>query len=165
LLAAQKSSNAYKYQEQEQYISSRQPKSNENKTVKLKPEARGIEKLKTILGVLICFGVAFCIIFRYAAITEASNKIDNYKKQLSQIKRVNEQLQVELDRSIDLKKVEEIARTKLGMKRPEKYQNVYVKLKRNDYAEVVDRQLEDNNQQGGFAIINRIINNVLEYLY
>jgi cell division protein FtsL len=165
MLAAQKGSNAYQYQQQEYYTREQQQELNQYPKVKSKTKVKKISKLKMILSVLICFSIAFGIMLRYVAITEANNKVSSYKRQLSQLQRANEQMQVELDRSIDLKKVEEIAKSKLGMRRPEKYQMVYVELKKNDYAEIVNEQAHDSGRHGNFANILGVIHNVLEYLY
>jgi cell division protein FtsL len=163
LISAQKSSNAYELQEDEYYIPEHKSPQKVRKSFKQQSQVKGTDKIKTILGILICFAVAFCILLRYVTITEASNKIDGYKKQISQLERLNEQMQVEIDRSIDLKKVEEIARTKLGMRRPEKFQMVYVKLDKSDYAEIVEQPM-DNTNKNRFAAVVTVINNVLEYL-
>ena len=47
----------------------------------------------------------------------------------------NEKLQFEIDRSLDLKKVEAVAQNELGMRRAEKYQTVYIDLEQVDYVE------------------------------
>ncbi|MGE4283691.1 MAG: hypothetical protein AB7G87_08215 [Clostridia bacterium] len=163
MLAANKSSNAYQFQEQNDYIPDYEPREKQRESIKPQPKVKAVGKLKTISGIFICFAIAFCILLRYVSITEASNKIDGYKRQLSDIQRVNEQMQVEIDRSIDLKKVEEIARTKLEMRKPEKYQIVYVKLDRSDYAEIVELQ-EHKLQNRNITRIVNAISNVLEYL-
>jgi hypothetical protein len=51
------------------------------------------------------------------------------------------------------------------MRRPEKYQMVYVELEKNDYAEIVNEQAYDSGRHGNFANILGVIHNVLEYLY
>lgn len=158
------SSNAYKYQHQEYYIPSQQPDEHQRPKKKAEP-ARHANKLNTILGVLVCFAVLFFIMLRYAAITEASNTIARYKHELNQIKTANEQVEVELNRSIDLRKVEEIAKNKLGMQTPEKHQIIMVELERNDYSEIPDIRPENDNQQGVLVFIHKTITNVLEYLY
>lgn len=162
--AAQKSSSAYKIQELAYDIPEHEEKRRISRKRKAKNEMGGREKFKTICTVLVCFGVAFYIILRYAAITEANSKVESMKKQLTKLESANQQTQVELDRSIDLKKVEEVAENKLGMQRPEKFQTVYVNLQSNDYAEVA-KQPEKVKKQGIFGMMMKRITNVLEYLY
>lgn len=162
MLPAQKGSSAYKYQQQE-YILKKQP-DNAN-TPKVRPKEKGINKIRTLSGVLLCFGIAFFVILRYAAIAEESSQIEAYRKQLSQLKRNNEQMQVELERTVNLERVEEIATNRLGMRRPEKYQTVYITIEKNDYAEVVYEQPDNNNSLGGLSTVMTMINNVLEYLH
>ncbi|NLY42442.1 MAG: hypothetical protein GX066_00375 [Clostridiaceae bacterium] len=162
MLPAQTGSNAYRYQQQEYVYDNQQ---NNLNIPADHPKGGGVQKIRTLLQVLLCFGVAFFIILRYAAIAEESSQVEAYKKQLNQLKRNNEQMQVELDRSINLQKIEEIAKNRLGMRRPEKYQIVYVTIEKKDYAEVVYEQPDKDNRLGGLSTLMTIINNVLEYLH
>lgn len=162
---AYNSNNAYRLQEEyyDTAENTRKQKS-ENKPSPNKSK-NGMGKLKTISLVMLCFGVAFYVLIRYVAINEASSRVDRLKKELAKLESTNQQTQIELDRSIDLSKVEEIAVNKLGMQRPEKYQIVYIDLKNNDYGEVVKDKQNDKESSGTFAILMKTITNVLEYLY
>lgn len=156
------SSSAYKYQQQEYYVPKR--RFDEQRVIKIKEYSEQKNKMKTVFGVLVCFAIMFLIIFRYTAITEASNTVSSYKKELNNLQRVTEQTQVQLDRSIDLKKVEEIAKNRLGMSRPEKSQIVYVKPKKNDYSEVLGNQYGSVQNSSPWVGFLSTITNVLEYL-
>ncbi len=161
------SSNAYKYEVAPYYIPKqepeKQPKRQQRKKKQQAPKKQN--KVKTLLCLFTCFAITFLIMFRYVAIAEASNTVTQYKKEFTELQKVNEQLQVELDRSIDLKTIEKIAKNKLGMQQPRKYQVVYVQLGNSDYSEVIIQDMERSKPQGVVAIVMGKITNVLEYLY
>ncbi|MCG8500615.1 MAG: hypothetical protein MJB12_09445 [Firmicutes bacterium] len=165
MLGAHNSSNAYKYQEQEYYHIPQQPPKKRRKQKKNPAPAKHVNKFKPILGILVCFAVTFFIMLRYVAITEASNTVSSYKRDLHQLQRANEQMQVRLDSSIDLSKIEDIAKNELGMSEPKTYQMVPVTLNKNDYSEIVETQCDASGQRGSFALFLSKISNVLEYLY
>jgi cell division protein FtsL len=156
------SSSAYKYEQKEYYVPRRQVE--EHKVVKIKEFAEQKNKMKTVFSVLVCSAITFFMIFRYTAITEASNTVNSYKKELNNMQRITEQTQVQLDRSVDLKKVEEIAKNRLGMDRPEKSQIVYVKLKKNDYSEVLGEKYASTGKSTLWLGFLNTITAVLEIL-
>ena len=162
---AQRSSSAYQQEEYYIYKPIEKQKVQVRKKRKGKVGKTASQKFKMILEVLFCFGIAFIMIFRYVSITEASHQLSRYQKELKELQTANEQMQIAIERSIDLKKVEEIANTQLNMKQPDKYQMVYVDLKKQDYAELVNPNLYETPNNQWFAVIFKAISNVLEYLY
>ncbi len=78
---------------------------------------------------------AFLVLCRGVMITDKSAGIDKKRNELNALITSNEKLQVEIDRSLDLDKVEAIAIGELGMRRAEKYQTVYVDLEQTDFVE------------------------------
>lgn len=98
-------------------------------------------------------------------IIEANNQVKNLQDELNRLKRITEQVKVELDSSIDLEKIERVAREKLGMKRPESYQIVHVDVNTSDYAQVLGNTPKPNTTHNLLAIIFNRINKVLAYLY
>ena len=71
--------------------------------------------------------------------------MEKLKENLETVNSVVVKSEYELEKNIDLKKIEEIAVTKLGMQRPEKHQLVYISMKNNDYCEV-----KEDESKGGF---------------
>lgn len=78
---------------------------------------------------------AFLVLCRGVMITDKSADIDRKRTELNALITSNEKLQVEIDRSLDLDKVEAIAINELGMRRAEKYQTIYVDLEQTDFVE------------------------------
>ncbi len=103
------------------------------------PNERIIPKAKMILGVLFVVALAFVIIYRFSAIAELNYQMGILNDQYNQLRDDNRKLEVEIETSINLNRVKEIAETKLGMHKPELYQIVLVNVPKNNYSVVVDQ--------------------------
>lgn len=124
---------------------------------KAKSKTKALSRNAKIFATLpIIFIVGFVVIFRFSILTEMSNTIDKQKKYLSSLEKTNSQLKTEI--VVDLKTVDNIAKNKLGMDRPYKYQIVYVNLNQNK-----DTGLS-SDQKPKFNIVKKI-SKVVEYLY
>lgn len=119
----------------------------ENKVLKAKKKQRSyaLAKFKTILMVLVLFAGCFLIIFRYALLTELNYNLEKATKQYNTIKSENDRLKVDINKEMDLDKIKEIAVTRLGMQKPDKYQIVYVNVQKNDFTEVADAYKGNSN--------------------
>jgi len=96
--------------------------------------------------IICCMSIfALCagfMISRNVAAYESKQNVEKLQKELNQLKEYSSQKAFELDKSIDLDTVEEVAITRLGMIRPEKYQTVYVNIKQDDVTEVTADDVE-----------------------
>lgn len=88
-----------------------------------------------IVKLLLLMACAFVVLYRAVMITDKCNAVEQKQAELNALVTTNEKLQFEIDRSLDLKKVEAIAQNELGMRRAEKYQTVYIDLEQVDYVE------------------------------
>ena len=70
-------------------------------------------------------------------ITDKCCSVEKKQAELNALVASNEKLQVDIDRSLDLDKVETIARDELGMRRAEKHQTIYLDMSQSDYVEKV----------------------------
>ena len=70
-------------------------------------------------------------------LTEKTATVEKKQAELQALIAGNEKLQVEIDRALDLSKVENIARNELGMHPAEKNQTIYINLEQVDYVERV----------------------------
>ena len=104
------------------------PKAQTKQIVKKKTKTKAKAKISTIFMIAFLAAAAFLVLFRGVMITEKCNQIEKKEKELTDTVAVNQKMQLEIDQSLDLKKVESVATEKLGMRRPEKYQTVYVNL-------------------------------------
>lgn len=115
----------------------------QKKQAKSRARAEEVRKHKIIaccvLMLALCAGF---MISRNVAAYESRNQVKALQKELNGLKEYSSQKAFELDKSIDLESVEETAKNKLNMVRPEKYQTVYVNIKQDDVTEVTADQVE-----------------------
>ncbi len=123
------------------------------------------EKQKAVIAMMVIislFATLLCSVgFLYSRVMViyAANKVVSLENELASITAQNSRKSMEIERSIDLKKVEELAISKYNMQRPDKNQTVYVNVAQEDYAEVV--------KTGGFNFLKKTtgkIKDVLAYL-
>lgn len=124
-----------------------------------RPKTKLKPKWKPIISILFIAAAAFVVLFRGVMVTDLCNTVEEKQKLLADTVAANQKTQLEIDSALDLKKVEEIATTELGMQRPEKYQTVYVSLNQGDYVETTkdgntsgnnSEQEAQNSENGGF---------------
>lgn len=112
-----------------------------------------------IARVLLIAAFAFVVLLRGVMITDRCASVEKKKAELEALVASNEKLQVEIDRALDLDKVEAIARDELGMRRAEKYQTVYLNLAQTDF---VEKTAKDKSTSG--TQIGTFLNGALAYL-
>lgn len=119
---------------------------------------------RLVCAIMVVFAIACTILYRNTMIIQAVSTVDALTSQLNDIKNTNTKRELQLERSLDLNYVEEVATRKLGMKRPDKFQTVYVDVTQDNYAEVMMPSSVDNSFHGAFSVITDGMSNVLEYL-
>jgi cell division protein FtsL len=112
-----------------------------------------------ILCLVIGLALAFVLLTRAAVITQKAHELDDKKAEVAVLRDRITKKQMELESKIDLKTVEHIARVKLGMRRAEKFQTVYICSAREDRGEVVKP-----SRTGLLASIRHFTGNMLEYI-
>lgn len=113
--------------EQETVAEERTAKSNKTATLRSLYSA-------AVLAVIFVFAASF--LFVNAIIIEKASKVNDMQNQLNAITAQNNQMTLDIERSLDLKRIEDIAINELGMKHPDKYQMVYVNVEQSSYAEI-----------------------------
>jgi len=119
-----------------------------------KAKIRAKMRMKSICAIVVVFALACTVLYRNAVIIQSSSNVTKLQGQLEDIKSENVKKELALEKSVDLTYVEEVATRKLGMKRPDKFQTVYVDVKQNNYAEVKNAVKNDNKFTGTFSVIN-----------
>lgn len=119
------------------------------KTTTTKPEVQSVQTAKKtklnyrlIFMVLVLSVSAYFMISKHVMVDETQREIQRLEKELAQLEAYTSQKVFELEQSVDLATVEEIATTKLKMQRPEKYQTVYVNIKKDDVTEITAGEVE-----------------------
>ena len=106
------------------------------------------------------FSALFVISYRNSKINESFNKNADLKQSLAVIKKENEQLQVNIENSLNLSNIEKIAKEKLGMQKLDNSQKVYVSLPKKDYIEpAVEKVTIEENQNIFQKILNIFMGN------
>ena len=77
----------------------------------------------------------FFIIFRNSQISEQFSQIQNLKASITDLQKENDQLEINIQNSINLNNIEEAAKTLLGMQKRTNKQTVHISLPKKDYVE------------------------------
>lgn len=126
------------YKKQETYKKKSTAKKVNKKT---KTKAKMQPKAKIVLYAIIGFAILFGISYRNSLITESFNKKEELKANLSSIQKENEQLKVNIESSLNLNNVEQMAKEMLGMQKLDNKQKVYVSLPKKDYIEAATEEV------------------------
>ena len=129
-------------------------------------ESKKAEFVKHLRGAAIFFSVfaiAIGVLFTNAIIIEKSSQVNDMQNQLKAITAQNNQTTLDIERSLDLKRIEEIAINELGMKHPDKYQMVYVNVEQTNYAEISDKKGTTWNG-GTLVAMGKGIGEMMEYI-
>lgn len=156
-------SSAYKYDnyEIESYYNKKAINDQRIKKERIRQKARA--RVRAIGIILLVFALSCTILYRNVVIIESATEMQNLQDKLTLLQATNTKLDYELKKEVDLKKIEEIATTKLGMKRPDKNQTVYVDVTQKNYAEL-NNQPTSKDFNGTYSVIKQGVINVLEYL-
>lgn len=92
-------------------------------------------KAKFIAYIVFGFSVLFTISYRNSIINEKFNQKESLKADLTEIQKVNEQLEVSVENELNLTSIEKIAKERLGMNKLSNGQKVYVNLPKKEYVE------------------------------
>ncbi|MBO4941387.1 MAG: hypothetical protein J6D15_04210 [Clostridia bacterium] len=127
-----------------------------NESKRLHEESKKSENKKhsflnitNFIRVALCFAIAFVIVNGYVKINEAYSSVAKLEKQYNEIVATNQDLQVKIDKAVDLEQLLTIANEKFGMISPERYQMFYVDLSQNDFAQVCS---DENNRETEVAM-------------
>lgn len=114
-------------------------KYNENKKTKNKIRQEKLTnfKIKFSIGckTVLIFAAFFFIIFREAQINELFSNIQKLKTSVTTIQKENDQLEINIQNSINANNIEQAAKELLGMQKLTSKQTVYISLPKEDYVE------------------------------
>lgn len=132
-------------------------KNNTNKKIAKKEKKA---KIKAILYVAVIFSVLLVISYRNSQITEKFAEVKNLKSNLAAVQKENEQLEVSIQSSINLSKIEKEAKEQLGMQKLDNGQKVYVSLQKKDHVEPASQNVMESSNKD-LSWIQRAINILL----
>lgn len=129
----------------------------ENMAKKVKEKKR--KQAKVVAYVLCVFAMLFVISYRNSTIAEDFSKIKTLKTDLATLEKENEQLKVNIESNLNLKKVEETATSSLGMQKLNNDQTVYISMPREDYVESTSEKVKKTEENNWLV---ECINGILE---
>lgn len=118
-----------------------------------------LPKLQMIFCVIFMVAVSFIILYRYSAISELGNRMGKLTAEYNSLRDENRMLKVEIEKSINLDNVKQIAETKLRMHKPYSYQLVLVDVPKSDYNVVVNQSYIDEATRS-VSILGKIVDTV-----
>lgn len=125
------------------------------KKIALKLEKR--KHHKNIVLILGMFLLLLTVSYRNSLITERFNEIQDKKKELAAVQKTNEQTEVSIESSLNLKNLENTAQSKLGMQKLENKQKVYITLPKEDYTESATHEIKEENSSSWIEnLINKL---------
>ena len=136
-------------------------KQNKNQNKKQNKQ-QGKQKVKTVVSIVFVFSILFAISYQNSLITESFNHKEDLKKNLSAIEKENEQLQVNIEKSLNLNKIEQSAKEKLGMQKLDNSQKVYINLPKQDYVESNKEQVLDQENESFWSKIIKSIRKIIK---
>ena len=121
-----------------------------------KPAAKQAKKrnFTPIICALVLSLAAYYMISKNVELYETNQKIKSLQNELTTLETYTSQRIFELEQSVDLATVEEIATTRLNMQRPEQYQIEYVSIDRDDVTEITADEVEGVKSRVGNATKN-----------
>jgi hypothetical protein len=87
------------------------------------------------------------------------------EKELNGINMTNSQMQIALEEKVDLSSIEQFAKEKLGMQRPDKFQINYINLQKTDYTEIPNETAEIANTDIRENILSKKVSDIIGNLF
>ncbi len=87
--------------------------------------------------IFIAFLLFAGLVYSRVLVMQAKSSVETMEKQLAILTEENCNKKIQLEQSVDLKKIEEIAISQYGMQRPDNNQIIYVRVVQDDYGEVI----------------------------
>ena len=134
-------------------ITQKKSKKAQNKAVK---ESR--KTVKYIFEIALAFAVLLTISYRYSLINARFSEKESLKAELADLQKQNAQLQLSIETGTNINNIEQQAKEKLGMKKLDNNQKVYVSLPKEDYVESSTEQVETGEEETWWqALINDLL--------
>ena len=148
---------------QPEYVPTKKAKKKTNvkpqNTKKPSKQQKNKYNYKPVVYIGLAFVMLFTISYRYSLINEEYNSKENIKSKVSAVQKENEQLKVSIENSLNLSTIEKAAEEKLGMRKLDNSQKVYVDLQKKDYIEPATEEImiEENT-----SFFNKILTRISE---
>lgn len=137
------------------------PKKSSARRISRQEEAKKnrVVKRRVIMYIAICFVGLFIISYRYSLIDDTYENLKEQKSKLATLEKETTQLEANIESSLNLTRIEEEAKTQLGMQKLSTEQIIYVTLPKTDHVETSSEEIKSSDLKGNWIIdiINKII--------
>ena len=149
-----------------EYGTSPRKQVSKNKSKRAKPHLVKTKKIETknkkntsfIFALVLVFTMLFIIIYRNSMVNEAFSQMQGLKKEMTALQKENDQLEVNIQNSINLNNIETSAKQLLGMQKLTSAQTVYINLDKKDYVEAnIEAVVIEENTNWLEIIKNKIL--------
>ena len=128
------------------------------KQVKVSTEQRK-KQIKMTFTVAALFLLLLTISCRNSQIDNKFNQIQEQKKQLAALQKENEQLNVNIENSLNLSNIEKVAKEELGMQKLSSKQTIYITLPKKDYVESASEKIIIEEEKSWWEeLVDKILN-------
>lgn len=117
-------------------------------------------KLAVIAKCVILFAILFFMIFRNSKISESFSQIQILKAAMTEIQKENDQLEINIQNSLNLNNIEQAAKELLGMQKLSNKQTVYINLSKKDYIEPRTEKVIIEEEKSWIDELKEEINNI-----
>lgn len=121
-----------------------------------------ISYFSLVVSVIVTAAAAIFMIVQFVEVNETLSSLKTIQSQYAFEESVTAQKSFELEQSIDLSKIEEEATGRLGMKRPDSHQIVYVDVKQDDITEMTADEVEGIGNRIS-KMFSSLISNIVEF--
>lgn len=147
----------------EYYTPKKPKKPQQNRADNKKQRLHNRNKALRYIAVIAVLSVAAgYMISTFVTVNETKADVARLKNDLADMQAQTSQKSFDLDHAIDLAEVEEIATTRLGMQRPEKYQMVYVNVSREDAVEKTAAETDGASKRFSDAV-KAVWSNIVDF--
>lgn len=114
-------------------------------------------KFSIFVKCAVLFGIIFLILFRNSQINESFAKIQKLKSEITAIQKENDQIEINIQNSMNSNNLEQKAKDLLGMQKLTNKQIVYINIPKKDYVEYKAEEIIIEEEKSFFEnIIDKI---------
>jgi len=126
-----------------------QPEQSEPKVItrRKQSKARAGERARLFLIILLMFAAGSLLIGRDVMIDDGTRRLAAARAELASIESRNQQLQAQIDRSLDAAEIDRIAVEQFGMRRAEPHQMIRINMNNANFGERISQGRNSNNDR------------------
>ncbi|HOK42511.1 MAG TPA: cell division protein FtsL [Thermoclostridium caenicola] len=124
------------------------------------PRYAHIPKGRLCFCIVALVAMCFVVLYRFSLLADLNAAMNRMNEEYNTLRNENRLLKVEIETSIDLDRVKQIAETELGMHKPDRFQIVPVSVPKNDYNVVLDQQYIEEASGGRKSLLEGILDAV-----